>query len=129
MVKEEKISSHILKKLVTLGKKKGYLTRDGLNEALPPKVIASREIDDILIALEKKGIAVRDVEEKPAPLEKLPPGDFVRSTQDSTTLTFENVACLSGGGAELEYLVKGDNSVEYRENGMVLEVNKLKPTK
>lgn len=112
MVKEEKISSPILKKLVTLGKKKGYLTWDELNEALPPKVIASREIDDILIALEK-----------------LPPGDFVRLTQDSTTLTFENVACLSGGGAELEYLVKGDNSVEYRENGMVLEVNKLKPTK
>ncbi len=73
MVKEEKTSSHILKRLVTLGKEKGYLTWDELNEALPPKVIASHEIDDILITLEKKGIAFRDVEERPAPLEKPPP--------------------------------------------------------
>ncbi len=75
MVKKKKISSRILKKLVSLGKKKGYLTWDELNEALPPKVIASREIDDILIALEKKGIAVRDLKERPIPLEKLPPAE------------------------------------------------------
>jgi len=72
MVKKKKISSRILKKLVSLEKMKGYLTWDELNEALPPKVIASREIDDILIALEKKGIAVRDLKKRPAPLEKLP---------------------------------------------------------
>jgi len=75
MVKKKKISSRILKKLVSLGKMKGYLTWDELNEALPPKVIASREIDDILIALEKKGIAVRDLKKRPAPLEKLPPAE------------------------------------------------------
>ncbi len=75
MVKKKKISSRILKKLVTIGKKKGYLTWDELNEVLPPKVIASREIDDILIALEKKGIVVRDLKEKPIPLEKFPPAE------------------------------------------------------
>ena len=75
MVKKKKISSRILKKLVSLGKMKGYLTWDELNEALPPKVIASREIDDILIALEKKGIVVRDLKKRPAPLEKLPPAE------------------------------------------------------
>ena len=42
MVKKKKIPSRILKKLVSLGKKKGYLTWDELNEALPAKVIASR---------------------------------------------------------------------------------------
>ncbi|HEA47439.1 MAG TPA: RNA polymerase sigma factor RpoD [bacterium] len=71
-MKKKKISSRILKKLVNLGKKKGYLTWDELNEALPPKVIASREIDDILIALEKKGIAVREWQKRPIPLEKPP---------------------------------------------------------
>ncbi|MBU4561531.1 RNA polymerase sigma factor RpoD [bacterium] len=70
MVKKKKISFRILKKLVNLGKKKGYLTWDELNEALPPKVITSREIDDILIALEKKGIAVRELKKRPIPLEK-----------------------------------------------------------
>ncbi len=75
MVKKKKISSRILKKLVRLGKKKGYLTWDELNEALPPKVIASREIDDILIALEKKGIAVRDLKKRHIPLAKLPPAE------------------------------------------------------
>ncbi|MBW2996688.1 hypothetical protein KY332_05320 [Candidatus Woesearchaeota archaeon] len=44
--------------------------------------------------------------------------DFERPQPDSAILSFKNVAILSGGGAELEYLVKEDNSVEYKGHGM-----------
>jgi|SRR3989344_7950986 len=38
---------------------------------------------------------------------------------DIATLSFQDVAPLSGGGTELEYLVKPDNSVEFKKNGSV----------
>ena len=42
--------------------------------------------------------------------------DFTMPSKDSAVIAFEDVACLSGGGAELEYLVKPDNSVEYKKS-------------
>jgi len=45
--------------------------------------------------------------------------DFSRPSEDSAVIAFADVACMSGGGAELEYLVKPDNSVEFRKPGMV----------
>jgi RNA polymerase primary sigma factor len=74
MARKKRVSSRIVEKLVALGKKKkGYLTWDILNEVLPPKVITSREIDDILVALAKRGVVVRDLKEKSIPSEKIPP--------------------------------------------------------
>ena len=46
-------------------------------------------------------------------------GDFTRPTKESATIFFQDVACLSGGGAELEYKVKEDDSVEYYRQGMI----------
>lgn len=40
---------------------------------------------------------------------------FSRPEKTKATIGFEDVAILSGGGAELEYLVKEDNSVEYQK--------------
>ena len=40
--------------------------------------------------------------------------DFSRPTKHTARLSFENVATLSGAGAELEYIVREDSSVEYR---------------
>jgi len=45
--------------------------------------------------------------------------DFKRPTKDSAVVAFEDVACLSGGGVELEYLVNPDESVQYRKPGIV----------
>ncbi len=45
--------------------------------------------------------------------------NFERPQPDSAKLSFKDVATLSGGGAELEYLVKEDNSVEYQGHGIV----------
>lgn len=41
--------------------------------------------------------------------------DFTRPDKAKATIGFEDIATLSGGGAELEYLVKEDNSVEYQK--------------
>ncbi|MFH1331757.1 MAG: hypothetical protein ABIH63_00540 [archaeon] len=42
--------------------------------------------------------------------------DFSRPKKNKATIAFEDIASLSGGGAELEYLVKGDNSVQYKRS-------------
>jgi hypothetical protein len=45
--------------------------------------------------------------------------DFQMPKPDSAKLSFKDVAFMSGGGAELEYLVKEDKSVEYRSHGII----------
>ncbi|MFH1459789.1 MAG: RNA polymerase sigma factor RpoD [Candidatus Omnitrophota bacterium] len=52
-----------LKKLIARGKKKGYLTFEELNNALPADVVTSEEIDEILTVLEGENIDVIDSEE------------------------------------------------------------------
>ncbi|HDI78479.1 MAG TPA: RNA polymerase sigma factor RpoD, partial [Desulfobacteraceae bacterium] len=62
MDKEE--SELRLKKLIDMGKSKGYLTFDELNEDLPDDEISSEYVDDILMTLEKMDIMVIDEDEK-----------------------------------------------------------------
>ena len=45
--------------------------------------------------------------------------NFKRSQVNSAKLSFKDVATMSGGGAELEYLVNGDDSVEYQKAGII----------
>ena len=42
--------------------------------------------------------------------------NFSRPDEVTAMLTFQDVAPLSGGGAELEYLVKQDSSVEFKKS-------------
>jgi len=41
--------------------------------------------------------------------------NFTRPDKTKATISFQNIAILSGGGAELCYLVKEDDSVQYKE--------------
>jgi hypothetical protein len=45
--------------------------------------------------------------------------NFEMSDPNSAKLSFKDIACMSGGGAELKYLVREDKSVEYQGSGMV----------
>ena len=45
---------------------------------------------------------------------------FSRPEKTRATIGFRDVAPLSGGGAELEYLVSDDNSVRYEKSGFVM---------
>ena len=46
--------------LLLLGKERGYLLYDEVNDSLPPDVLSSQEIDDLLVLLERQGIAIHE---------------------------------------------------------------------
>jgi RNA polymerase primary sigma factor len=52
-----------LKKLIARGKRRGYLTYDELNEALPQDQMASEQIEDIMSALSEMGVNIVENEE------------------------------------------------------------------
>ena len=55
-----------IRKLLNKGKGKGYLTYDEVNDILPEDTVSPEEIDDILMALDEKGIELLDEEEAAA---------------------------------------------------------------
>ncbi len=61
MGKDEKIDE--VKQLITLGKEKGFLTYDELNSALPAEVLASDQIDDVMLMLGEMDIEVVETPE------------------------------------------------------------------
>jgi RNA polymerase primary sigma factor len=58
MVKE--VETEKVKELIDLGKKKGYLTYDDVNDLLPPDFVSSEQIDDIMVSLGEKNIGIVD---------------------------------------------------------------------
>ena len=52
-----------VRKLVTRGKERGYVTYDDLNEALPPDEASSEQIEDTMAQLSEMGINVIENEE------------------------------------------------------------------
>src|SRR3712207_9331856 len=51
-----------LKKLVARAKKRGYITYDELNEALPQDQMSSEQIEDVMSALNEMGVNVVESE-------------------------------------------------------------------
>lgn len=58
----KKIQSNELKRLITLGEEKGFLTYDDVNDILPSDVISSDQIDDIIILFGEKNIDIIDTD-------------------------------------------------------------------
>ncbi|MFH0772182.1 MAG: RNA polymerase sigma factor RpoD [Candidatus Omnitrophota bacterium] len=54
-----------LDKLIALGKEKGRLTFEEVNDLLPEEITSSEEIDEIFSALDKENIEIVDSEESP----------------------------------------------------------------
>jgi RNA polymerase primary sigma factor len=52
-----------IKKLIARGKRRGYLTYDELNEALPQDQMSSEQIEDIMSALSEMGVNIVENEE------------------------------------------------------------------
>jgi len=55
-----------IQKLIDLGKEKGYLTYEEVNNALPPDVLSSEVIDDMMVVFSEHDIEVVDGAEKAA---------------------------------------------------------------
>lgn len=51
-----------IKQLITLGKEKGYLLYDEVNELLPADITSSEELDDLFSTFGSAGIEVVDSE-------------------------------------------------------------------
>lgn len=49
-----------VRKLITLGKEKGYLDYDEINDHLPADVVAPEQLDDIFVLLDKMDIEITD---------------------------------------------------------------------
>ena len=47
-----------VRQLITMGKERGYLLYDEVNDLLPPEIHSSEEIDDLLSTFERYGIDV-----------------------------------------------------------------------
>jgi len=61
MAKEEKLEE--VKQLISLGKEKGYLTYEELNNALPVDLLSSEQIDSIMVMFGEMDIEVIDPED------------------------------------------------------------------
>src|ERR687896_352832 len=53
-----------VKQLISIGKEKGYLLYDEVNELLPPDITSSDELDDLFSTFGNAGIEVVDSEQK-----------------------------------------------------------------
>ncbi|MDG6079588.1 RNA polymerase sigma factor RpoD [Erythrobacter litoralis] len=60
-----------IKKLITKAKKKGYVTYDELNEALPQGEMSSDQIEDIQSALSEMGVQIVETDEDAEPEEEV----------------------------------------------------------
>jgi len=49
-----------LQQLLVIGKERGYLLYDEINECLPPDVLSPQEIDDLLALLERQGVEIHE---------------------------------------------------------------------
>ncbi|HLB25759.1 MAG TPA: RNA polymerase sigma factor region1.1 domain-containing protein, partial [Nitrospirota bacterium] len=58
MAKEDKLEE--VKHLINVGKEKGYLTYDDLNNVLPPEITSSEQIDNIMMMFGEMDIEVID---------------------------------------------------------------------
>ncbi|MCB2086844.1 MAG: RNA polymerase sigma factor RpoD, partial [Sphingomonadaceae bacterium] len=53
-----------IKKLITRAKKKGYITYDELNEALPQDQMSSEQIEDVMSAISEMGVNIVENDEE-----------------------------------------------------------------
>jgi RNA polymerase primary sigma factor len=81
-----------LKKLVARAKKRGYITYDQLNEALPQDVMSSDQIEDITSALNEMGINIVENEDAGEDGDEQPEQDDVDEAADPADGSSGNVA-------------------------------------
>ncbi len=74
-----------IKKLIARAKKRGYVTYDELNEALPQDQMASEQIEDIMSALNELGINVVEAEEADEDDEKAEEPEVDAAAEDDGT--------------------------------------------
>jgi RNA polymerase primary sigma factor len=85
-----------IQQLLAIGKERGYLLYDEINDNLPPGVLASQEIDDLLALLDRHGIEIREDLDTPNSVPGVIPVDS-REACHEEELTPESALDLSIG--------------------------------
>ncbi len=67
-----------IKQLVSMGKERGYLTYEEVNDILPPEVISPEQIDDIMMVFGEMDIDVIDKEQETQQEASLPLGETAK---------------------------------------------------
>ena len=65
-----------IKKLIDVGKEKGYLTYDEVNDLIPHDVQSPDDLDDLMTTIGTQGIDVLEGPKSPSALEKFDKGDM-----------------------------------------------------
>ncbi len=67
-----KVDIKEVKELITVGKEKGFLTFEEVNDALPPSLVSSDQLDDVLTMFDDMDIEIVDTEEEGKVLKQKP---------------------------------------------------------
>ncbi len=76
-----------VRKMITRGKERGYVTYDELNKALPPDEVNSEQIEDTMTMLSEMGINVIESEESEEGTTEEQPETVLPTTTTTTTTT------------------------------------------
>ncbi|HVB87783.1 MAG TPA: RNA polymerase sigma factor RpoD [Candidatus Dormibacteraeota bacterium] len=99
MALEEKYDQ--VRHLIAMGKERGYLLYDEVNDLLPPEVHSSEEIDDLLSTFERYGIDVyEDLATAKAALAAADSGDAAETTKIEETASEDGELDLTPGTLE-----------------------------
>ena len=81
-----------LRRLISIGKEKGYLTYDEVNSALPEELVSSEKIDDMMMIFDEMDIEIIDSSQKGKVLKEKIDKDAERLDEEEDTLPLEEDA-------------------------------------
>ncbi len=81
-----------LRRLISIGKEKGYLTYDEVNSALPDELVSSEKIDDMMMIFDEMDIEIIDSSQKGKVLKEKIDKDAERMDDEEDTLPLEEDA-------------------------------------
>ena len=112
----KEIQSDEVKKLISLGEEKGFLTYDDVNEMLPSDIVSSDQIDEIIMLFGEKNIDIIDTDKG----EKIILKKTVEETAEAKEEEEEELLTVLPSGARTGDPVK----MYLREMGLVSLLNR-----
>jgi RNA polymerase primary sigma factor len=89
------MNSDEVKKLISLGEEKGFLTYDDFNDILPSEVVSSTQIDDIIVLFGEKNIDIIDVDVDVDSTDKQGPKKTEEEPEKKSYISKESSSTLS----------------------------------
>ena len=88
----KKASMEDLRRLITIGKEKGYLTYDEVNSVLPDDLVSPEKIDDMMMIFDEMDIEIVDSSQKAKLLKEKAEEEAESIEEDASSIRFEEDA-------------------------------------